>query len=137
MVTIRKHKSVERQRYKDYRRVAVGFAEAADVAREFEYWNAAGVLIVHAAIAFADAITIREAGKKSQGSDHHDTGVLLESLCSPDCSNSKRAINSFHRIIEEKNLVSYSGEEYARKDIDIMWGQLVKFRDWATNRLNF
>ncbi|MDP2886358.1 MAG: hypothetical protein Q8P51_15185 [Ignavibacteria bacterium] len=39
---------------------------------ELGYWTAAGVLIVHAAIAYADALCIRSAGEKSSGENHED-----------------------------------------------------------------
>lgn len=78
-----KRRTVDRSKWKGYRKVASGFCEAASLAREFDYFNAAGVLIVHSAIAYTDAITIREAGANSQGEDHLDAASFLESLCAP------------------------------------------------------
>jgi hypothetical protein len=40
------------------------------MAVEFQYWNAAGVLLVHAAIALTDALTVKIGGAKSTGEDH-------------------------------------------------------------------
>ena len=62
--------SVLRTKYHDYMKVADNFRSGAELAKEFEYWNAAGVLIIHAAIAYTDAITIKVGGVKSQGEDH-------------------------------------------------------------------
>jgi hypothetical protein len=45
-------------------------SKAAEVVTEFEYWNAAGVLLVHAAIALTDALTVKVGGVKSAGGDH-------------------------------------------------------------------
>ena len=65
-----KRASVERSKYSDYLKVAESFYSGAETVRAFEYWNAAGLLIVHAAIAYTDAITIKISGVKSQGEDH-------------------------------------------------------------------
>ena len=62
-----KRASIPRSKYQDYVRVAESFCAGAEAAKAFEYWNAAGVLIVHAAIAYSDAMTIKIGGMKSQG----------------------------------------------------------------------
>ena len=54
-------KAVDRLRYQDSKKAAEHFYEAAEVAMEYSYWTAAGVLIVHSAIAYADAISIKLA----------------------------------------------------------------------------
>ncbi len=123
-------KSVDRSRAKGYLDVAENFFRAAGMAREFEYWNAAGVLIVHAAIAFADALTIRFGAVKSQGEDHHDTIALLAELLSPS-EPTTRALNHLRRIIDQKTAVSYAGEAYTRTDVDALWKSMDRFRRWA------
>ena len=45
-----RRRQVDRSRWRQFRSVGEHFAKAAEVATEFEYWNAAGVLLVHAAI---------------------------------------------------------------------------------------
>ena len=76
--------SVPKSRSKDYRRVAESFYKGAETAKEFEYWNAAGVLIVHAAIAYADSISIRRGERKSKGEDHAAAIDLLRSIIKLD-----------------------------------------------------
>ena len=39
-----------------------GFIEVAKIVSEYSYYNAAGVLIVHSAIAYSDAVTIKNSG---------------------------------------------------------------------------
>jgi hypothetical protein len=114
--------------------VAESFYRGAELAREFEYWNASGVLIVHAAIAPADAIAIRLAGVKSRGEDHHETIALLEEVVAPG-EEKKKALQHLRRIIDHKNAVSYSGEIYARTDIELLWKQVERFREWAMDVL--
>jgi hypothetical protein len=60
-----RRRQVERSRWRQFRSVGENFAKAAEVATEFEYWNAAGVLLVHAAIALTDALTVKVGGVKN------------------------------------------------------------------------
>jgi hypothetical protein len=113
--------------------VAENFANAAVVATEFEYWNAAGVLLVHAAIAFADAVTVKVGGVKSAGADHMLAADLLETVVAVDAEG-KKAVGHFRALVEEKTLVSYSGEIYRRDDIRRMARHLDRYRTWV-NRL--
>ena len=115
-------------------KVAESFYGGAEVAREFEYWNAAGVLIVHAAIAFADAVSIKLGGVKSRGEDHHDTIALLEELVAPG-QEKKKALLQLRRIIDHKNAVSYSGNVYEKADIEQLWRQVNRFKEWANDVL--
>jgi hypothetical protein len=125
-----KRKSVDRSKSNSYKIVADNFIQGAEVAREFEYWNAAGVLIVHAAIALSDALAIKIGGVKSQGENHYDAIALLDELVesSPE---KKKALNQLRMIIDHKTSVSYSGDLYDRKDVDLLWKQLDRFRTWA------
>ncbi|MBI3291567.1 MAG: hypothetical protein HYZ73_01985 [Elusimicrobia bacterium] len=59
--------SIPRSKYRDYVNVAENFSAGGEVAKTFEYWNAAGVLLIHAAIVYTDALTIKVGGVKSQG----------------------------------------------------------------------
>lgn len=60
-----------------FRKTAEQFMKAGKLAREHGYGNAAGLLFVHAAIAYADAVSIRLAGMKSTSDNHHDAVQLL------------------------------------------------------------
>jgi hypothetical protein len=121
---------VDRARSADYLTVAENFFKAAELAREFEYWNAAGLLIVHAAIAFADAICVKLGGVKSRGEDHHEAIALLDELTAVS-QRQKGALNQFRKIIDHKTSVSYAGDVYSRADVELLWRLVVRFRDWA------
>ncbi len=121
---------VNREKSFDYASVADNFTKGAELAKEFGYWNAAGVLIVHAAIAYTDAITIKVAGVKSRGEDHTETTRLVEEVVALD-EDGRKALNKLRRLIEEKNLVSYRGEIYRRDDIEKMWKLLERYKNWA------
>jgi len=100
------------------------------MATEFQYWNAAGVLLVHAAIALTDALTVKIGGAKSAGDDHMLAAELLESVLALD-PEAKKAIRHLRALIQEKTLVSYSGEIYRQEDIRRMTRHLDRYRAWA------
>lgn len=91
------------------------------------------MLLVHAAIAFTDAVTVTVGGVKSAGEDHLLTADLLETVVAVDAEG-KKAVGHFRSLVEEKNLVSYSGEIYRRDDIRRIARHLDRYRIWV-NRL--
>lgn len=102
---------------------------------ELGYWTAAGVLIVHSAIAYADALTIRLSGQKSAGEDHEDAVALIAEVVAGGEEKTK-AVNQLRRIIEEKTRVSYLGDLYEPKETRELWKRLERFREWAKGILN-
>ncbi len=126
--------SIQKSKNSDYARVAESFYHGAELAKEFEYWNAAGVLIVHAAIAYADAITIKFGGVKSKGEDHMAVIDLLRNVTVLD-EQGNRGMRHLERIINEKNRVSYQGEMYTKKNIDSLWKHLVRYQRWAVSMI--
>ena len=127
-------KGVDRTRSADYLTVAENFFKAGELAREFEYWNAAGLLAVHAAIAFADAICVKLGGVKSRGEDHHEAIALLNELTAVSEAQ-KKALNQFRKIIDHKTSVSYAGDVYGRADVEVLWRLVVRFREWTRSVL--
>ena len=127
-------KQVNKASFSKYKQVAENFYSGADVAKEYEYWNAAGVLIVHSAIAYADAVTIKYGGVKSQGEDHNQVVTLLKEILTTSDEN-KKAFIHLEKIIAQKTSVSYSGDVFVLKDIDNLWKNLERFRSWAESVL--
>lgn len=134
MAKRRGRKAVERSRYREYMSVAEHFYSAAKDSMELEYWTAAGLLIVHSAIAFADALCIKLSGQKSVGENHEETISLLETVAAGDEEKSK-ALGQLRRLIEEKTKVSYLGELYSPAAAKEMWKRLEGFREWAVRIL--
>lgn len=124
-----RRRQVERSRWRQFHAVADNFAQAARLATAYEYWNAAGVLLVHAAIALTDALTVKVGGAKSVGEDHMEAANLLEDVLAVDAEG-KKAIGHLRALLEEKNLVSYSGEIYRREDIRPMARHLERYQAW-------
>jgi hypothetical protein len=126
--------SVQRAKAADYRTVAESFYNGAEVTAAFSYWNAAGVLYVHAAIALADAMTIKLGGVRCRGEDHQEAVALLDELVAPN-QQKQKALNQLRTIIDHKNLVAYSGEVFSRRDVDKLAKLLDRFRRWALSIL--
>lgn len=93
------------------------------------------VLLVHAAIALTDALTIKVGGVKSAGEDHLLAADLLESVLAMD-GDAKRAIGHLRALIQEKTLVSSSGDIYRQEDIRRMARHLSRSRVWADRLLS-
>jgi hypothetical protein len=102
---------------------------------ELEYWTAAGLLIVHSAIAYTDALCIQQSGQKSSGDNHEDAVALLDEVVAGGEEKTK-AINQLRRIIEEKTKVSYLGDLYSSAQAEELWKRLKRYRDWAVAILN-
>lgn len=94
-------------------------------------WYASGVLIIHAAISYADAITVKFGGSRSRCDNHQDVVRLIESLI-PASKERNNALNQLERLIAHKSSVSYSGEAYDKKDIEKLFKHLDRFKEWAT-----
>jgi hypothetical protein len=129
-----RRKSIERSRFRPYAQVAQHFYDAARDSMNLEYWTAAGVLIVHSAIAYADALSIKQSGEKSVGENHEDAIALVQSVVAGG-EEKAHAVNQLRRIIEEKTRVSYLGELYSPSRTKELWKRLERFRAWAVGIL--
>jgi HEPN domain-containing protein len=128
-------KAVDRSKFREYQRVAQHFYDAAKDSIDLEYWTAAAVLIVHAAIAYADALCIKVSGQRSVGESHEHTVALLEEHVAGGDEKTK-ALNQLRYIIEEKTRVSYLGEILTPSTTKELWKRLERFREWATSILS-
>ena len=86
--------------------------------------------MVHAAIALTDAITVKVGGVKNASGDHAVAADLLEEVVAVD-TEGRKAIGHLRSILEEKNLVSYSGQVYRQEDIRRMARHLARYHAWA------
>lgn len=121
---------IESHRYKNFIKVAENFYEGAKLANEFSYYNAAGLLIVHSSIAYADAVSIKQRGVKIQGDNHYEIIALLDDMIVPS-EKKKKALIQLKKIIDNKNRVSYLGDVYHKKDIDSLWKNFERYKTWV------
>lgn len=122
-------KKVDYNKHLDFKKISKDFENGSESAYAFEYYNAAGVLIIHAAIALADSITVRLAGKKCSGESHYEIIELLRQV-TPDGSNKSAAVDQFKKLIDHKNKVSYHGDIYYKKDVDKLIKYFQRFKSW-------
>ena len=127
-------KKIDSTRYIGFRDVAKNFYEGAKIASEYSYYNAAGVLIVHSAIAYSDSVSIKNGGVKIQGDNHYEIISLLDDMISHS-ADKKKALNQLKIIIDHKNKVSYSGDVYHKKDIDQLWKHFERYKFWVDELL--
>ena len=125
---------IDNNKYLDFIKVAENFKNGAELAIEFGYYNAAGVLIVHSAIALADSITIKYSSSKIKGDSHYDIIALLKNVLPPKLMNDS-AVDHLKKIIDQKNSVSYSGDIYHKADIAKLNKHFVRFSGWANSIL--
>ena len=128
-------KKVESSKYIDFEKISHDFINGSESAYTFEYYNAAGVLIIHAAIALADSVTIKLSGKKCSGDSHYDIIELLRQE-TPSSKNKDRALDQFKKLIDHKNKVSYQGDIYYKKDVDTLIKYFERFKSWAKSTSN-
>lgn len=126
---------VPRHRARQYRRVARGLAESAEALHALadegdRYGNAIGVLSVHAAIAWVDALTIAYGGVKHTGADHGGAAdLLLETV--PESRMSADARRKLRAVLRSKDEVSYMGQFYSVEDAMRLLIRLRAFTQWA------
>lgn len=121
---------VERTRSDDYAAVARSFLEAAKVALEFRYFNAAGLLSIHSAIAFADTVTVRKLGERSTA-ESHDQVVDLLSRAAGAQVGFRQAVTHLTRLLNEKNRTAYTGELSTESTAADLLTHADRFAEWA------
>ena len=109
------------------------YASACAV-QESRKYRAAGILLVHAAIALTDGLTIRIGGVKSTGEHHQEAVDLIRELL-PNASGLSPALRHLEAIIHEKTRVSYTGDPFTATDIARMRTHYEPFAIWVKDQL--
>ncbi len=121
---------VHREKARSYADAGEEFFRSGEREAESRSWNAAGVLLVHAAIAWADAVAIQLAGVKST-SDNHQDAVRLLAEVSEGRAGRDEATSHLRRIIDEKTHVSYMGKSWQARDCEVLRKHAERFRLWV------
>lgn len=124
------YKKVDQSKYSDFEKISKDFENGCESAYAFEYYNAAGVLIIHAAIALADSVTIKLSGKKCSGDNHYAIIELLKMVV-PHSTKKEKALEQLSKLIDHKNKISYMGDIYFKKDLDKLIKYFERFRNWT------
>lgn len=123
-------KHIDHSKYTGFADVSKNFEDASKLAFDFGYYNAAGVLIIHSAIALADSVTTKIISLKVSGESHYDILSLLRNIL-PEKYRSKTAFDHLEKLIDFKNVISYSGEVFHKKDIEKLNKHFERFASWA------
>ena len=121
---------IDRGEAGSFRAAAEQFMKAARLARDHGYGTAAGLLFVHAGIAYSDAVSIRLAGVRSTSDNHHDAVALLGETAAR-IKDRERAAQHLHRLIDEKSRVAYTGEILKKPEVEALENHAERFRAWC------
>lgn len=101
---------------------------------ETRYGNGLAIIAIHAAIAYADALTIAFRGIKSQDGDHVRAADVLAHVLGPQRDHA-RQVNRLRGILQAKSDASYSGRYYTFEDGKRLVRETTEFIRWAEDML--
>jgi hypothetical protein len=104
--------------------------KAAKLARDHDYGTAAGLLFVHAGIAYGDAVSIHLAGVRSTSDNHYDATVLLTEAAAR-VKERDRGVAHLRRLIDEKSRVASTGEILRKPEVEVLENHAERFRAWC------
>lgn len=130
----RRVRVVDRGSAPKYAQVAESFLESAGALAALAgadegYGNAIALLSTHAAIAWADAVSIRHAEQKATDGDHEQAAaVLRDSVRNLLTAPAEKALR---RVLAEKDAIAYQGRYYPLAQGVKVLEQAKKFARWA------
>lgn len=130
-------KRVDRSQAATYMEKARGFRADAENMLELESEfseNGIAVMSVHAAIAYADAVSIRARGVKSKSGDHTDAVDVLQNSIQMHGDEDRRAISALRYFLQRKDEVSYTANLVRAEDARLILEKLASFAGWAESR---
>jgi hypothetical protein len=127
-------KRVDRFQAEKYRRVGASLLESATAletvaAEDDRFGNAIAILAIHAAIAYADALSIAYGEVKSGAGDHRAAADVLRDALGPSADS--RMVGRFGAILASKDRVSYTGTHYTVDDATRLLAEARAFCGWA------
>ena len=127
-------KTVDRSQAEKYRRVGAALIESARALQtvadeEDRFGNAIGIVAVHAAVAYTDALTIQFAEFKSTEGDHRKAADALLAALTHRADPDK--VSLLRSVLGAKDEVSYSGTFYRLADAGKLLSRTIEFAAWA------
>jgi hypothetical protein len=128
------HKTVDRSQAERYRRVGVSLLASAWALESIAvagdpYGNAIGVVAVHAAIAYNDALTIAFRGIKSTEGDHRKAADVLQQALGHRAAAEQ--VSRLRSILALKDRISYGGQYYTLQEAQQLLQSAEAFAEWA------
>jgi hypothetical protein len=138
MIKRGQRKPVDPGQAEKYRRVGASLVESArallTVADEGDrFGNAIGIVAVHAAIAYTDALTISFGGFKSTEGEHRKAADALQAALTHRIDPGKLAL--LRAILGTKDEVSYAGTYYRVEDAGRVLEKTIEYAAWAEELL--
>lgn len=129
-------KRVDRAQAKLYLEKARGFlGDAENMIGQSEFsGNGVAVLAIHAAIAFADAVTIRIREAKSASGDHTEAVDVLQDSLGRLTDSDRVALKDLRFILQRKNDASYTANLVSTQEAEAIVAKLRSFARWAEAR---
>lgn len=127
-------KEVDRSQAERYRRVGASLLASAQaleaIAVEGDpYGNAVGVVAIHSAIAYNDALTIAFRGIKSTEGDHRKAADVLQRAMGSRAEPEQVA--RLRSILALKDRISYGGQYYTLDEARRLLRSAEAFAEWA------
>lgn len=98
------------------------------------YSAAVGVLAVHCAISYNDAVQIKLTGKRTKSQDHRRAVRGTEAACR-SASVESRGIGHLERLLSAKTDISYGDARVDKRRIEYLYQAARAFRAWAESIL--
>jgi hypothetical protein len=134
MVRRGSRKTVDPNDAEKYRQVAASLLNSAGalclIAGEGDpYGNAIGIISIHAAIAYADALAVAYGGFKSTEGDHRKAVQALQAALTHRAEPGK--LRLLEKLLSRKDEISYGGSYYRLADARAMLDHAREFGAWA------
>jgi hypothetical protein len=129
-------KKEPRSRAAGYQSVARSLMETArglDTIAEARYGNGLGIVSVHAAIAYTDALTIAFRGVKSVDGDHSRAAEVLVHALGQRADEGQ--VRRLKRVLNAKSHVSYNGAYYTLSEGRELFKDVSRYGSWAEEML--
>ena len=133
MVKAKFTKKIEKGKYIQYREIAKQFLCTMTDAHTSNRWNAVGLNGVHASISITDSILANYKGIRSSDSNHIVAADLLVQVFPNE--EGKKQKKRLEEILRLKNVVSYEGREFTKKEADKLTLSVTRFFDWAEKKV--
>jgi LmbE family N-acetylglucosaminyl deacetylase len=98
------------------------------------YSAAVGVLAVHSAISYSDAVQIKLSGKRTKPQDHQRAVRATKAACQSARIES-RGVAYLEKLLSAKTDVSYGDARVDNRRIEFLYQAARAFRAWAESIL--
>lgn len=134
MVRSGRSKGVDPYQAEKYRRVGASLLASAQALESIAvtgdpYGNAVGVVAIHAAIAYNDALTIAFRGIKSTEGDHRKAADVLQTALGHRAQANQ--MDRLRSMLSLKDRISYGGQFYTLEEARQLLRSAEAFCAWA------